>query len=219
MIQKIARSILTSYYKPVEKFVEDPLGTQHKTLLYLLDHGRNTFFGNKMGFEKIQNEKDFSDRVPVAAYEDLRPYLDEIIINKKQNVLWDSPVKWFAMSSGTTEDKSKYIPVTKESLINGNYRAGYHMLGTYALHNPDTSFVLGKTMVMGGSQQANKIGGSIYTGDISAILMKNLPRAVKKRRTPEEIALLPDWEDKLEQLTQYAIRTDIRALVGVPSWM
>ena len=219
MIRKIARSILTSYYKPVEKFVEDPLGTQHKTLLYLLDHGRDTLYGNKFGFENIHNEKDFSRRVPVAAYEDLRPYLDEIILHNKQNVLWDSPVKWFAMSSGTTEDKSKYIPVTKESLFNGNYRAGYHMLGMYAVHHPDTSFVLGKTMVMGGSQQVNQIGGNIYTGDISAILMKNLPRVVKKRRTPEEVALLPDWEDKLEQLTQYAINTDIRALVGVPSWM
>lgn len=219
MIRKIARSILTSYYKPVEKFVEDPLGTQHKTLLYLLDHGRDTLYGNKFGFENIHNEKDFSSRVPVAAYEDLRPYLDEIILHNKQNVLWDSPVKWFAMSSGTTEDKSKYIPVTKESLFNGNYRAGYHMLGMYAVHHPDTSFVLGKTMVMGGSQQVNQIGGNIFTGDISAILMKNLPRVVKKRRTPEEVALLPDWEDKLEQLTQYAINTDIRALVGVPSWM
>ena len=219
MIRKIARSILTSYYKPVEKFVEDPLGTQHKTLLYLLDHGRDTLYGNKFGFENIHNEKDFSSRVPVAAYEDLRPYLDEIILHNKQNVLWDSPVKWFAMSSGTTEDKSKYIPVTKESLFNGNYRAGYHMLGMYAVHHPDTSFVLGKTMVMGGSQQVNQIGGNIFTGDISAILMKNLPRVVKKRRTPEEVALLPDWEDKIEQLTQYAINTDIRALVGVPSWM
>lgn len=219
MIRKIARSILTSYYKPVEKFVEDPLGTQHKILLYLLDHGRDTLYGNKFGFENIHNEKDFSSRVPVAAYEDLRPYLDEIILHNKQNVLWDSPVKWFAMSSGTTEDKSKYIPVTKESLFNGNYRAGYHMLGMYAVHHPDTSFVLGKTMVMGGSQQVNQIGGNIFTGDISAILMKNLPRVVKKRRTPEEIALLPDWEDKLRQLTQYAINTDIRALVGVPSWM
>ena len=123
------------------------------------------------------------------------------------------------MSSGTTEDKSKYIPVTKESLYNGNYRGGYHMLGTYSVHHPDTSFVLGKTLVMGGSQQINQIGGNIFTGDISAILMKNLPRAIKKRRTPEEIALLPDWEDKLQKLTDYAVKADIRALLGVPSWM
>ena len=93
------------------------------------------------------------------------------------------------------------------------------MLGTYATHHPDTSFVLGKTLVMGGSQQVNQIGERFYTGDISAILMKNLPKLVKSRRTPEEIALLPDWEEKLKRLTEYAKKTDIRALVGVPSWM
>ena len=219
MIQKIARSILTSYYKPVEKFIADPHGTQHRTLQYLIEHGKNTLYGEKMNFGNIQNGADLASKLPVIAYEDLRPYLDDIIVHNKKNVLWDTPVKWFAMSSGTTEDKSKYIPVTKESLINCNYRAGYHMLGTYAVHHLDTSFVLGKTLVMGGSQQVNQIGGDIFTGDISAILMKNLPRAVKKRRTPEEIALLPDWEEKLQKLTDYAVKADIRALLGVPSWM
>ena len=219
MIQKIARTILTSYYKPVESFIANPLDTQQKTLKYLIEHGRNTLYGEKMNFGNVQNGKDFSTKVPIIAYEDLRPYLDDIIIRNKKNVLWDTPIKWFAMSSGTTEDKSKYIPVTKESLHNGNYRAGYHMLGTYAIHYPDTSFVLGKTLVMGGSQQVNQIGGDIFTGDISAILMKNLPRAVKKRRTPEDIALLPDWEEKLQKLADYAVNADIRALLGVPSWM
>lgn len=219
MIQRIARSILNSYYKPVESFLENPLDTQLRTLQYLLEHGQNTLYGKKMGFANIKNYSGFNKNVPVISYEELRPYLNKIIVDKKENVLWDTPVKWFAMSSGTTEDKSKYIPVTKESLYNGNYHAGYHMLGTYAVHHPETTFVLGKTLVMGGSQQVNMIGDSIYTGDISAILMKNLPRAVKKRRTPEEIALLPDWEEKLEKLAEYSKKTDIRALIGVPSWM
>ncbi len=219
MIKKIARSILTSYYKPVEIFLADPLGTQQKTLLYLLEHGKNTLYGKKNGFQNVKDYAGFRSKVPVIGYEELRPYLEKIIIDKQVNILWDTPVRWFAMSSGTTEDKSKYIPVTKESLVNGNYRAGYHMLGTYAVHYPDTSFVLGKTLVMGGSKQVNQIGDGIYTGDISAILMKNLPRAVKKRRTPEEIALLPDWEEKLEKLVEYAVNSDIRAMVGVPSWM
>lgn len=219
MIQKIARSILTSYYKPVAKFVDDPHGTQHKTLQYLLEHGRNTRYGEEWNFNNIKSYTNFSTTVPVIAYEELRPYLDRIIVNNEDNVLWDTPVKWFAMSSGTTEDKSKYIPVTKESLLNGNYRAGYHMLGLYAVHYPDTSFILGKTLVMGGSQQENHIGEGFYTGDISAILMKNLPNAVKRRRTPESIALLQDWEDKLRNLIDYSLKTDIRAMVGVPSWM
>lgn len=219
MIRKIARSILTTYYKPVEKFVKDPLRTQQQTLNYLLEHGQKTQYGIQNHFRKIQNEADFRRLVPVIAYEDLRPWLDKIIVEKQMNVLWDTPVRWFAMSSGTTEDKSKYIPVTRESLFNGSYRAGYHMLGMYALHYPDSAFILGKTLVMGGSQQINRIGNGIYTGDISAILMKNLPAPARRRRTPESIALLPDWEEKLQKLTEYAVGNDIRAMVGVPSWM
>ena len=219
MIRKIARSILLSYYKPVEKFLEDPLGTQQNTLHYLLEHGRDSLYGAEHRFRDVKNDTDFRNKVPLMAYEDLRPYLDKIINQKQENVLWNSPVMWFAMSSGTTEDKSKYIPVTRESLFNGNYRAGYHMLGLYANHHPNTSFILGKTLVMGGSQQENRIGSGIYTGDISAILMKNLPKPVKRRRTPESIALLADWEVKLQKLADYAIHSDIRAFVGVPSWM
>jgi len=219
MIRKIARSILTSYYKPVEKFIEDPFGTQQKTLSYLLEHGKNTQYGKEKHFEWVRDETDFRTKIPLMAYEDLRPYLDRIIVGKQENVLWDTPVKWFAMSSGTTEEKSKYIPVTNESLFNGSYRGGYHMLGMYAVHYPDTSFILGKSLVLGGSQQINRIGDGIYTGDISAILMKNLPAPAKRRRTPESIALLPDWEEKLQKLADYAINTDIRSFVGVPSWM
>ena len=181
MIRKIARSILTTYYKPVEKFVKDPLKTQQQTLNYLLEHGQKTQYGIQNHFEKIQNEADFRRLVPVIAYEDLRPWLDKILVEKQMNVLWDTPVRWFAMSSGTTEDKSKYIPVTRESLFNGSYRAGYHMLGMYAIHYPDSAFILGKTLVLGGSQQINRIGNGIYTGDISAILMKNLPAPARLR--------------------------------------
>ena len=219
MIRKIARSILTTYYKPVEKFINDPLKTQQDTLNLLLEHGQNTQYGTHHQFGKIQSEADFRRLVPIITYEELRPWLDKIIVEKQSNVLWDSPVRWFAMSSGTTEEKSKYIPVTKESLFNGNYRAGYHMLGMYAIHYPDSAFILGKTLVLGGSQQVNQIGNGIYTGDISAIMMKNLPAPARRRRTPESIALLPDWEEKLEKLTKYAVNTDIRSMVGVPSWM
>jgi hypothetical protein len=219
MIQKVTRLILASYCKSVEKFIADPIGTQQRTLSNLLTHGRKTLYGFENNFDAIKNEDDFRTKTPVITYENLRPYLDKIIVEKKQNVLWDTPVKWFAMSSGTTDDKSKYLPVTKESLHNLNYRAGYQMLGLYAKHNPDTAFVFGKTLVLGGSQQINRIGDGIYTGDISAILMKNLPHLAKRRRTPESIALLTDWEEKLQKLADYAVKTDIRSFVGVPSWM
>ncbi len=219
MIKKITRAVFRSYYKAVEKFIDNPADIQEKTFSYLLEHGRNTLYGAENQFDGIQTISDFQKRVPVSTYEDLRPYLNKIIIDKQQNVLWDSPVKWFAMSSGTTEDKSKYIPITQESLEHCHYRCGHHMLGLYGNNYPDTEFFLGKTLVLGGSQQINNIGNSTFTGDISAILMKNLPFIVKLARTPEEIALLPDWEEKLEKLSDYAVKEDIRALLGVPSWM
>lgn len=219
MIRRIAQSILSSYYKPVEKFAENPIEFQQNTFDYLIEHGKNTLFGHEKAFAKITGKDDFRKRVPVSSYEDLRPYLDQIIVEKKENVLWDSPVKWFAMSSGTTEDKSKYIPVTEESLKNSHYRAGYQMLGMYARHYPDSAFIFGKSMVLGGSKQLNQIGDGIFTGDISAILIKNLPVIAKRARTPEDIALIADWEEKLQKLTEYAVKTDIRSLVGVPSWM
>ena len=210
MIKQITRAVFKSYYKSVEKFMDDPMGTQAQNFANLIEHGRNTLFGSENQFDNIRSIADFQQKVPVAAYENLRPYLDKIIVNKQQNVLWDSPVKWFAMSSGTTEDKSKYIPVTQESLENCHYRSGYHMLGLYANSYPDTEFFLGKTLVLGGSQQINNIGDSTFTGDISAILMKNLPFIVKLARTPEEIALLPDWEEKLQKLSDYAVKEDFQ---------
>ena len=218
MIQKIAKSILSYYYKRVEKFIENPWQTQQRNFEYLIRHGRNTYFGECHNFRNIRNSDDFTRNVPVSAYEDLRPYLDKIILEKQRNVLWDTPVKWFAMSSGTTEDTSKYIPITQESLKNCHYRCGYHMLGLYSHSLPDAAYMFGKTLVLGGSQQVNSIRSGIFTGDVSAVLMKNLPYLAKKMRTPESIALLPDWDEKLRQLAEYSVKADIRALVGVPSW-
>ncbi len=219
MIQKLAQRIFASYNNRVERFINAPIKTQQRTFDYLIKHGRNTYFGQEHGFDSIQDEEAFQKNIPIFSYEDLRPYLDKIVVEKKQNILWDTPVKWFSMSSGTTEEKSKYIPVTHESLYKCHYRCGYHMLGMYCSHYPDAAFMLGKSLVLGGSQQFNTIGEGIYTGDISAILIKNLPLFAKWSRTPEHIALLTDWEEKLRRLTDYAIGADIRALVGVPSWL
>ncbi len=219
VIRKITQAVFRKYFRAVEEFVQNPIATQEKNFKYLLDHGRRTLIGSEFNFDRIQSITEFQKNVPVFRYEDLRPYLDKILRKGDSNVLWDTPTKWFAMSSGTTNDKSKYIPVTKESLENCHYRCGHQMLGLYANSYPDTSFVLGKTLVIGGSQQLNDIGDGVFTGDISAVLMKNLPFLVKLARTPEDIALLPDWEEKLERLSLYARNEDIRALLGVPSWM
>ncbi|MDR2955947.1 MAG: GH3 auxin-responsive promoter family protein [Prevotella sp.] len=219
MITKIAHRFLDHKYKEVDKFINNPISTQQKILSYLLQNGGQTVFGQQYQFNKIKDKDDYRLQVPVFHYEDLRLFLDKIIIDKQQNVLWNKPVKWFAMSSGTTEDKSKYIPVTDESLKEGHYKCGEQMLAIYGRENQHAKFFFGKTLVMGGSKQINNIGDGIFTGDISAILIKNLYFWAKFSRTPERISLLPDWETKLQALTDYAVKNDVRAFMGVPSWL
>lgn len=219
MIAQLAHKYFDYKYKAVAKFIEKPIETQENVLQYLLGNGKHTLFGHEHHFDQINNKDDFRAKVAVMHYEDLRPYLDKIIIDKQQDVLWNKPVKWFAMSSGTTEDRSKYIPVTRESLTDGHYRCGEQLLAVYAQAYKDIRFLFGKTMILGGSQQVNNIGGGIFTGDISAILIKNVYAWTKRSKTPESISLIPDWEEKLKVLTDYAKKNDIRALMGVPSWM
>ncbi|MDR1090157.1 MAG: GH3 auxin-responsive promoter family protein [Prevotella sp.] len=219
MIANIARKYLDFKYREVERFINDPVGTQEKILSYLLRNGEQTYIGQQFQFSNIKNKDDFRNKLPVFRYEDLRLYLDKILVDRQQNVLWNRPVEWFAMSSGTTEDKSKYIPVTKESLVKGHYKCGGQMLAIYGQANPKAKFFFGKTLVLGGSKQINSIGGGVFTGDISAILIKNLYFWAKRSRTPESISLLPDWEEKLQALTDYAVKNDVRAFMGVPSWL
>lgn len=219
MISSIVRKYFDYKFKEVAHFIERPIETQHEVFNYLLNAGRDTFIGEEYNFSSIRNPDDFRKKVPIFRYEDLRSYLDKILVEQKQNILWNTPVEWFAMSSGTTEDKSKYIPVTKESLTKGHYKCGEQMLALYCQNNPKAKFFFGKTLVLGGSKQINSIGDGVFTGDISAILIKNLYFWAKLSRTPEDIALLPDWETKLQALTDYAVKKDIRAFMGVPSWL
>jgi len=219
MITQIAHKYLDYKYKEVDRFINNPIRTQEKILNYLIKNGLQTSFGQEHHFNLVKNKDDFRNKVPVFHYEDLRPYLDKILVDKQQNVLWNKPANWFAMSSGTTEDKSKYIPVTQESLTKGHYKCGEQMLSIYARANKEARFFFGKTLVLGGSKQINNIGDGIFTGDISAILIKNLYFWAKYSRTPESISLLPDWETKLQALTDYAVKNDVRAFMGVPSWL
>lgn len=219
MIASIVRKYFDFKYREVDAFVSNPIKAQEKVFDYLLRNGENTYIGQEYKFSDIKNRDDFRKKVPIFHYEDLRPYLDKIIVDKKQNVLWNKPVEWFAMSSGTTEDKSKYIPVTRESLTKGHYRCGEHMLAMYTRINRQAKFFLGKTLILGGSKQINNIGDGIFTGDISAILIKNVYALAKRSRTPESISLLADWEEKLAAMTAYAVKNDVRAMMGVPSWL
>jgi len=142
------------------------------------------------------------------------------LVKKEKNVLWNTPTNWFAMSSGTTGDKSKYIPVTKESLQDCHYKCGKQMLAIYLDRHPKSDFIFGKSLVLGGSRQINALSSDFFTGDISAILVSNLPYYAKYQRVPDQkTILIPDWEQKLAALTQKSITKNVTSIAGVPSWI
>ena len=220
MLTKIANKILMSPMKNINQYITHGDSVQYEVFKNLIAHGQKTAFGKQFNFNQIVNQDDFRKTVPINDYEDMKPYIERIVSRKEQNVLWDSPVRWVAMSSGTTSDKSKYIPVTRESLQQCHYKAGKEMIALYLNAFPKSKILSGKTLVLGGSRQINALGDGIFTGDISAVLVSNLPFWANFSRTPDrKTILLPDWEEKLEKLASKSIRANVTSMAGVPSWL
>ncbi|MDR0420406.1 MAG: GH3 auxin-responsive promoter family protein [Prevotellaceae bacterium] len=220
MLTKLGNKILMSSMKSINRYITGSDEIQHKVFKDIVSHGKNTAFGKQFNFDKIADRDDFRKIIPISDYENLKPYIERIVTNKEQNVLWDTPVRWVAMSSGTTGDKSKYIPVTGESLHKCHYRAGKEMLALYINSFPKSKILSGKTLVLGGSRQINALGDGIFTGDISAILVSNLPFWADFKRTPNrKTILLPDWEEKMEKLALKSVCSNVTAMAGVPSWL
>ena len=155
----------------------------------------------KYGFDSIENYNDFKARVPVVNYEAIYPFIDRLM-KGDQNVLWPSEIRWFAKSSGTTNSRSKFIPVSNEALEECHYKGGKDLLSIYVNNFPDSKMFTGKNLVIGGSQQVNQFDENArsYYGDVSAVLLKNLPFWAQMVRTPTlEIALMDEWEEKIEK--------------------
>lgn len=202
----------------IDLFKKHPIEVQHELLIKLVDTARETEWGKKHHFSTIKNYADFKAAMPLQDYNDIKPYVDRLF-DGEQNLLWPSEVKWFAKSSGTTSDKSKFIPVTKESLEDCHYKGGKDLLGIHYNNFPETKLYKGKHLVVGGSSQPYQIGHDGYFGDLSAIIVKNLPWWAEIKRTPSrEIALMSNWEEKIEKMAQSTINEDVVILVGVPSW-
>ncbi|GAB4251346.1 MAG: GH3 auxin-responsive promoter family protein [Vicingaceae bacterium] len=195
-----------------------PIEVQNEWLDKLIKTAQNTEFGKKHNFSKIKTYEDFKNYVPLQDYETLKPYILEIK-KGKPDVLWPGEVKWFAKSSGTVNDKSKFIPITKESLQDCHYKGGKDLLGIYHHINPESKLILGKTLIVGGSSQINHFSSDSYYGDLSAIIIKNLPFWVENRRTPDiNVALLDKWEEKIEQMAKLTSKENVTNISGVPSW-
>ena len=171
-----------------------------------------------MVFSSITSYTDFKERVPLQTYDEVKPFVERLF-KGEQNLLWPTDVKWFAKSSGTTSEKSKFIPVTKESLEECHYKGGKDLLSLYYHNYENRKLYKGKHLVIGGCAEINYLNHDSYFGDLSAIIVKNLPWWAEIKRTPKkEIALLGDWEEKIEKLAESTIKEDVYILAGVPSW-
>lgn len=202
----------------IEQWANDPIASQREVLQDLITHGQYTEFGRKYGFNQLFNIRKFKETVPIHEYEDLKPYIDRIM-QGEENVLWNTPVNWFAKSSGTTSDKSKFIPITKESLEDCHFQSAKDVLTMYYNNRSESDLLTGKGLVIGGSHQISPINDDMQYGDLSAVLLQNTPIWANWIRTPElSIALMDEWEAKIEKMAQHTIQEDVTSISGVPTW-
>lgn len=202
----------------IDNFMHNPIDTQQQVFNDLIGSAQFTEYGKKYRFEEINNIAEFQKNVPINDYETLKPYIQRIL-EGTQNVLWPSPIKWFAKSSGTTSDKSKFIPVSKESLDNTHFRAGKDVLALYLRENPQSNLTNGKCLILGGSHQVNQLNAASFFGDLSAVTLQNMPFAGQLFRLPElSIALMTEWEEKIDRMAHSTINENVTYIAGVPTW-
>ena len=205
-------------YWHIENWVNDPIAAQREVLQDLITHGQYTQFGRKYQFANIFNLRTFKQTVPIHEYQDIKPYIDQLM-EGEDSVLWNTPVKWFAKSSGTTSEKSKFIPLTEESIQDNHFQCSKDVLALYYKAMPESDLLTGKGLIIGGSHQVHPIKEDIQYGDLSAVLLQNSPFWAGLIRTPElSIALMDEWESKIESLAQNTIHEDVTSIAGVPTW-
>ena len=218
VLNSIFSWIIKKRIHQIELFIKYPHDVQKELLMRLISSAKETEWGKQYNYASINDIKTYKERVPLQTYKELNPYVKRLKAGE-QNILWNQEIKWFAKSSGTTEGASKFIPVSKASLEDCHYKGGKDMLSLYYHNRPNSNLFSGKSLVVGGSSQINHFSSDSYYGDLSAIIIKNLPFWVEYRRTPEQaIALLDNWEEKLEKMARITSEEDVTNLSGVPSW-
>ena len=218
IINSVATWILKKRIHQMELFLKYPHEVQEELLFNLIKSAENTQTGRKYDFSSMKNYTSFSERIPVSTYEDLEPLIERTR-QGEQNVFWNSNIKWFAKSSGTTNAKSKFIPVSSEALENCHYKASKDLLCLYLNNNEDSQMFTGKSLRLGGSKQLYEDNNTFF-GDLSAILIDNMPIWAEFSSTPSsKISLMGDWETKLPAIINETINENVTSLAGVPSWM
>jgi len=204
----------------IDLFMKYPLEVQDELFKRLVTSAKNTEFGKNYAFSELNNQEQFKRIIPVFSYEDINPYIERNMMGE-QNLLWPSDVKWFAKSSGTTNARSKFIPVSFEALEECHFKGGKDMLSLYCNNHQETMMFDGKGLTIGGSQQLNQFDANreSFYGDVSAVIMSNLPYWTKFVRTPAlEIALMDEWESKIDMMAKATMEENVTSISGVPTW-
>lgn len=202
----------------IELFRENPHEAQLEVFHKLMEAARYTAWGKQYDYGSIDTPALFRERVPLQDYTEVKPWVDRMRAGE-QNLLWPTDIKWFAKSSGTTNARSKYIPVSREALEECHYKGGKDLIALHYGMYPQSRLYYGMNMVVGGSSATEPLRQDAYTGDLSAIIIRNLPIWVEVRRTPViETALMENWEEKVERMARETMREDVRSIAGVPSW-
>lgn len=207
-------------FSQIERFMNNPHEVQSELLQNLLLSARHTEFGQRYDFRSITNHDQFKNRVPVHSYEQFYPYIERLM-RGEQNILWPSEIRWFSKSSGTTNARSKFIPVSPEALENCHFKGGKDLLSIYINNYPDTKIFDGKGLGVGGSHQVNELDptAASFYGDVSAVIMQNLPVWAEFIRTPSlQTALMNSWEEKIERMAQEVSKVNVTQIAGVPTW-
>ncbi len=202
----------------IENFLRDPIATQYRVFHELIENARYTEWGLKYDYSSIDTIQKYQDRVPISTYEELYPMIERVL-RGEQNILWASDIKWFSKSSGTTNARSKFIPVSEESLEDCHYRGGKDMMTLFLNNRPDSKIYEGKGLSIGGTLHPNPFNPDTQAGDISAVITKNLPAWADFIRTPpSEVALLENWEEKMELMIEICANENVTSILGVPTW-
>lgn len=218
IVNSIASWFLKKRFHQIELFLKYPNEVQNELLLNLLDIAKDTEIGKQYDFASIKNYQTFAERIPIKNYDG---WQDDIERSRRgeTNIFWPSPIKWFAKSSGTTRAKSKFIPVSAESLEDCHYAASKDLLCMYLNNNENSQLFTGKSLRLGGSKELYKENGTIC-GDLSAILIDNMPFWAEFSSTPSnKVSLMSDWEHKMQAIVNETINEKVTSLAGVPSWM
>lgn len=202
----------------IEEIYTRPLELQYDGLTQLIEAGRDTEWGRKYGYDDFTSYETFRRRVPISTYEEMVPLIERMMQGEQQ-VLWNSPISWFSKSSGTTNARSKFIPVSKEALEQCHMMGGKDMISLLIQNKPDTKIFEGKGLSIGGSLSTDSMNSQMLMGDVSAVVMKNLPIWAQMIRTPSlDVALMGDWDQKIEKMALETSQENVTSILGVPTW-